>query len=73
MSTEVRGKIRIAVELDVHYVVRLGLNPLVMESHLSGTFYPLTVLPPDAQETIFNACIEAAREADQERRAEGGV
>ncbi len=69
-STEIRGKIKVAVELDVHYVVRLGLHPLVMESHLSGTYYPLTVLPPDAQERIFNAAIEAAQEEAADRALE---
>lgn len=69
-SQEIRGKISVAVELPVHYVVRLGLHPLVMEAHLSGSYYPLTVLPKEAQESIMNCVIEAAQEEAADRALE---
>jgi hypothetical protein len=71
MQNEYRGKVLVALELPVHYVVRLGLNPLVMEAHLSGTYYPLTVLPPDAQARVMDAVIEAAKEQAAEPDAMG--
>ena len=73
MSTEIRGKISVdvcGVPMPIHYVVRLSLHPIVMEAHISGTYYTLNVLPPDVKEAIFNACIEAAQEEAADRALE---